>query len=149
MLLSDVFYEYKESFEFLKGYTIKIENVTNILNYVSIENEENMIKIAIEENEGYASVLIERKISKLFYYALSDYSYIEGAKSIFDVLNNSINKDDFYKEIKECLKNQKKIGKRNVFQIKLVKLIYGLIEEFIKMWLNSDYNQTSLRLSLA
>lgn len=133
MLLSDVFYEYKENYEYLKSYTVKIEKVNNILNNVLLENKENVIKITIEENEGYASVLIEQKPTKLFFYALSDYSNIDGAIDIFDVMDNSINKDDFYREVRNCIKKQKKIGKHNAYQIKLVQLIYDLIGQFLAM----------------
>jgi hypothetical protein len=133
MLLSQVFYEYKENVGLLRNYIIKVENISNIHSLVLIENEENSIKLDIEENEGYVSVLFERKFDKSIYYALSDYSYIKESKDIFDVLNNSISKDVFYQEIRECIKNQKKAGKRYIYQIKLVGLIYGLIEEFLKM----------------
>ena len=133
MLLSDVFYEDKENYEYLKSYTIKIDKVSSILNYVLLENEVNIIKIAIEENEGYASILIEQKLTTFFYYALSDYSNIDGAIDIFDVMDNSINKDDFYREVRNCIKKQKKIGKHNAYQIKLVQLIYDLIGQFLAM----------------
>jgi len=133
MLLSQIFIDYKNKIELLKNYTLVYKFVSNTHSHIIFENEENIITLDIEENEGYVSILFERKTNQMIYYALSDYSYLKGAKNVFDVLSNSDEKDLFYQEVNNCVKNQKKIGKRNIYQIKLVKLIYELIEKFIKM----------------
>ncbi len=136
MSLAQLFIDYKNEYELLKTFKISKKRITNICNSLSIENGKNTIILDIEESEGYVSVLFKHKIYATIFYTLSDYSYIEGAKDIFDVFGNSRDKLQFYHEVKYCVKNQRKTRKHNIYQIKLVKLIYDLIEDYLRLYIS-------------
>lgn len=131
MFFTYLIIEQKENSEILKNYAMRLETVQYNFNRLYIENEENMIRLDIEEqSEEYVSVLFERKPSKEYFYALSDYSYIKGARDVFDVIN--INKDSFYKELRMYYRKSKLPWKHKSCKIKIVQAVYSLIEEYIK-----------------
>ena len=130
-MLSGMFFEYKEDYEELKGYSIRMKKVSFIYHQVFIENEENMIRIDLEQyGDILGGVLFYKKSSDTYYYTLADYSYIRGAKDVFSYVT-SIKKEDFYREARS--KFFIRYFKRNLYHYNLVHLIYNLIEEFIKL----------------
>lgn len=127
-MLAKIFDAQKALHSYFKTFSSKIEILSNIQTCFVLENNDYIIKINIEENEIYASIILERKKDKKVYYALSDYSFLPNATDIFCILT-SINKNEYYQEIRDCLKQ--KSNKNNSKEISLVMLIYKLLETFI------------------
>ena len=130
-MLSGLFFEYKEDYEELKEYSIRMKKVSFIYHQVFIENEKNMIRIDLQEyGDMIGGILFYRKLFDEYYYTLADYSHIRGAKDIFSYVT-SIKKEDFYKEARSNYFIRH--FKRKLYNYNLVHLIYNLIEEFIKL----------------
>ncbi|NLO42003.1 MAG: hypothetical protein GX109_03100 [Bacteroidales bacterium] len=127
-MLAKCFDEQKASYEFLRLFSSKTEKLSNVDTRFVLESNEYIITINIEENECYASVTLERKKDKKVFYAFADYSFLQNSTDIFDVLG-TINKDYYYQEIRKCLKQ--KFSKRNLKEVRMVTLIYSLLEAFI------------------
>ncbi len=130
-MLSGLFFEYKEDYEELKDYSIRMKKVSFIYHQVFIENEKNMIRIDLEQyGDILGGVLFYKKSSNTYYYTLADLSYIKGSKDVFSYVT-SIEKEDFYKEARSNFFIRH--FKRKLYNYNLVHLIYNLIEEFIKL----------------
>ena len=122
--LAKMLCEQKDLYNILSTFSSKIEDVTYIFRRVILENNDFIIEINLEDYETYASVVLKRKKDKRTYYALADYSYLSNATEMFDLLKN-IDKDQYYQEVKECLKQ------KNSKEERLVSLIYRLLEIFL------------------
>lgn len=127
-MLSKIFDEQKVLHGYFRTFSSRIEIMSNIQTCFVLENNEYIIKIDIEENESYASVILERKSDNKVYYALSDYSFLQNSTDMFCILT-SIDKNEYYQEMRDCLKQ--KSNKNNSKEIRLVMLIYKLLEAFI------------------
>lgn len=137
-MLAKCFDEQKASYEFLRLFSSKTEKLSNVDTRFVLESNEYIITINIEENECYASVTLERKKDKKVFYAFADYSFLQNSTDIFDVLG-TINKDYYYQEIRKCLKQ--KFSKRNLKEVRMVTLIYSLLEAFI-LKIKGQYNES-------
>lgn len=130
-MLEGMFFEYKKNFELLKDCSIKINQISYIYHQIIIENKENLITI---DMEGYGDilggVLFYNKRFNSYFYTLADYSYIKGAKDVFDVVT-SISKQDFYKDVRSSFVIRH--FRKNLYNYNLVHSIYNLIEEFIML----------------